>query len=332
MRQVSFPATGDQVGAVGFGAMGLSWAYDRQGLSERAKREVLRAAVDGGMDFIDTATLYGGGANEELVGAALRDRRDEIFLCSKAGLHAEQLEPPRTGRCGRPDHLREAIDDSLRRLRTEVIDLYYVHRLDPEVPLEDTWGAMAEMVQAGKVRSIGMSEVTVPQLERAQRIHPVAAVQSEYSLWTRDPDGSGTVSDGDEAGDVISWCRDHDAAFVPFSPVGRGYFSGRLTGRSFSGNDFRAGNPRFTPEARAANDQRILPVLDGVARKHGVTKAAVAIGWTLLPQRRGGSVITIPGTSSPEHLAENARAADLQLDDDDIAALNGIPAPIQARY
>lgn len=332
MRQVSFPATGDQVGVVGFGAMGLSWAYDRQELSEAAKRDVLRAAVDGGMDFIDTATLYGGGANEEIVGAALHDRRDEIFLCSKAVLLAEQLEPPRTGRCGRPDYLRQAIDDSLRRLRTDVLDLYYVHRLDPEVPLEDTWGAMAEMVQAGKVRSIGMSEVTVEQLERAQPIHPVAAVQSEYSLWTRDPDGSGVVSDGDPAGDVISWCRDHDAAFVPFSPVGRGYFSGALTGRTFSDNDFRARNSRFTPEARAANDQLILSVLEEIARKHGVSKAAVSIAWSLLPERQGGSVITIPGTTNLEHLAENARAAEIEFDDEDVAALNGMPAPAQPRY
>lgn len=332
MRQVSFPATGDQVGAVGYGAMGLSWAYDRQRLSEQTKRDVLRASVDAGMNFIDTATLYGGGANEELVGAALHERRDEIFLCSKAVLHAEQLEPPRTGRCGRPDYLHQAIDDSLRRLRTEAIDLYYAHRLDPEVPLEETWGAMAEMVQAGKVRSIGMSEASVEQLERAQAIHPVAAVQSEYSLWTRDPDGSGTISDGDAAGDVISWCREHTAVFVPFSPVGRGYFSGRLTGRSFPDNDFRARNSRFTPEARAENDQRILPVLDQVARKHGVTKAAVAIAWTLLPERRGGCVITIPGTTSLEHLAENARAAQVELDDEDVAALDGMPAPAQPRY
>lgn len=260
MRQVSFPATGDLVGPVGFGAMGMSWVYDRQGLTERAKRDVLR------------------------------------------------------------------------RLRTDVIDLYYVHSLDPDVPLEDTWGTMAELVQAGKVRSIGMSEVSVEQLERAQAIHPVAAVQSEYSLWTRDPDGSGTTSDGDAAGDVISWCRDHDAAFVPFSPVGRGYFSGRLTGRSFSSGDFRSGNPRFTPEARASNDQRIMPVLDEVARKHEVTSAAVVIAWTLLPERQGGSVITIPGTTDLEHLAENARAADLQLDDEDVTALNGIPAPAESRY
>lgn len=333
VRQVSFPATGDQVGAVGFGAMGLSWAYDRAGLTEKEKREVLRAAVDQGMDFIDTATLYGGGANEELVGAALHDRREEIFLCSKAVLFAEQLTPPKTGRNGRPEYLRQAIDDSLRRLRTDVIDLYYAHRLDSEVPLEDTWGALAEMVQAGKVRSIGMSEVTVEHLDRAQAIHPVAAVQSEYSLWSRDPDGSGTTSDGDPSGDVISWCRDHDAAFVPFSPVGRGYFSGRLTGRTFPGDDFRAGNPRFTPEARAANDQRILPIIDQVARRHGVTKATAAIAWSLLPERQGGSLITISGTSNREHLAENARAAELAqaLDDEDIAALNGIPAPAQDR-
>lgn len=332
MRTVSFPQTGDQVGVVGFGAMGLSWIYDRKGLDEQTKKDVLRAAVDGGMGFIDTATLYGGGANEELVGAALRDRREEIFLCSKAGLVAGRLEPPQTLRRGRPEHVREAIDDSLRRLRTEVIDLYYVHRLDPEVPLEDTWGAMAELVRAGKVRSIGLSEVSVEHLERARAIHPVAAVQSEYSLWTRDPDGSGRISDGDAAGDVITWCRDHDAAFVPFSPVGRGYFSGRLTDREFSDGDFRARNPRFTPEARAANDEQLLPVVRRTAQKHGVSPAAVAIAWSLLPQRQGGAVITIPGTTDPVHLAENARAGDLVLDDEDVAALNAMPASAAPRY
>lgn len=332
MKNTVFTPTGDPVGAVGFGAMGLSWMLERTGLTERAKQDVLRAAVDSGMNFVDTATLYGGGANEELVGAALHDRYDRTFLCSKVGLRAEQLDPPKTERCGDPDYIRQAIDDTLRRLRAETIDLYYVHRIDSDVALEDTWGAMAELVQAGKVRSIGLSEVSVQQLERAQTIHPVAAVQSEYSLWTRDPDGSGHTSDGDPAGDVIGWCREHAAVFVPFSPVGRSYLSGALAGRKFPEGDFRAENPRFTDQARSTNDDAVLPPIRAVADKHGVPMAAVAIAWTMLPSLDGGVSLPIPGTSSLEHLAEHAQAADLQLDTEDLEVLAAIPAASGQRY
>lgn len=332
MREVLFTPTGDRVGAVGYGAMGLSWVLDRRGLMERAKLDVLRASVDSGMNFVDTATLYGGGANEELVGAALHDRYDSVFLCSKAGLRAEQLDPPKTERCGDRGYLRRAIDDSLRRLRAETVDLYYVHRLDPDVPLEDTWGAMADLVESGKARSIGLSEVSVEQLDRAQAIHPVAAVQSEYSLWTRDPDGSGKISDGDPAGDVISWCRDHGAVFVPFSPVGRGYLSGALGERVFSGDDFRSRNPRFTDEARAANDDAVLPPIRSIARKHGVPMPAVAIAWTMLPGEAGGVSLPIPGTTSLEHLAENARAAEIEFDQEDLMMLERLPAAFGPRY
>lgn len=332
MSDVIFTPTGDRVGAVGFGVMGLSWAFQRWGLTEKTKVDVLRAAVEQGMTFIDTATLYGGGANEELVGAALSDRYDQVFLCSKVALRAARLEPPKTERCGDPDYIRRAIDDSLRRMRAEVIDLYYVHRVDPDVPLEDTWGAMAELVQAGKVRSIGMSEVSVQQLDRAQAIHPVAAVQSEYSLWTRDPDGSGATSDGDACGDVIGWCRDHGAVFVPFSPVGRGYLTGGLTGRVFPEGDFRAANPRFTDAARAANDVALLQPIRQVADKHGVPVSAVVIAWTMLPAEAGGVTIPIPGTTNLEHLADNAQAADVVLDSEDRDLLNSLPEPVGARY
>lgn len=332
MHEVTFLPTGDRVGAVGYGAMGLSWMLDRRGVTEQVKRDVLRAAVDDGMNFVDTATLYGGGANEELVGAALHDRYDRVFLCSKVGLRAEQLDPPKTERCGDPAYIRRAIDDSLRRLQADVIDLYYVHRIDPAVSLEETWGAMSELVEAGKVRSIGLSEVTVEHLNRAQAIHPVAAVQSEYSLWTRDPDGSGQTSDGDLCGDVIGWCRDHGAVFVPFSPVGRGYLTGGLTGREFPVGDFRAKNPRFTDQARSANDDAVLPPIRRVADKHGVPMSAVAIAWTMLPNQTGAVSIPIPGTGNPEHLAENARAVELRFDSEDLALLKDIPAATGTRY
>ena len=323
MRQVTFTPSGDRVGAVGFGAMGLSWVYDRQGLTERQKHEVLHLAVDLGMTFVDTALLYGGGANEELVGAALGGRRDEVFLCSKTGLRAASLEPPRTERCGHPEEVRRSIDDSLRRLRTDVVDLYYLHRVDPGVPLEDTWGAMAELVTAGKVRHLGLSEVSTGQADRAHAIHPVAAVQSEYSLWTRNPDGSGPTADGEPSGDVISWCAEHGAVFVPFSPVGRGYLTGALAGRTFSASDFRARSPRFTPEAMAANEQRVLGPIREVARRHEVSLAEVAIAWTAA---RGEHMLPIPGTSDPAHVREDAAAAELRLTAEDLALLDGVEA------
>ena len=323
MRQVEFTPSGERVGAIGFGAMGLSWVYDRHGLTERQKHEVLGLAVDLGMNLVDTAVLYGGGANEELVGAALGHRRDETFLCSKTGLRAATLEPPRSERCGRPEEVRRSIEDSLRRLRTDVVDLYYLHRVDPEVPLEDTWGAMAELVTQGKVRHVGLSEVSTEQADRAHAIHPVAAIQSEYSLWTRDPAGSGSTADGVPSGDVISWCAEHGAMFVAFSPVGRGYLTGALGGRTFSAADFRSRNPRFTPEAMAAHEPTVLGPVREVARRHGVSLAEVAIAWTTVP---GDHVVPIPGTTDPGHLRQDAAAAQLRLTDDDLALLGGISA------
>lgn len=323
MRQVEFTPAGERVGAVGYGAMGLSWVYDRHGLTERQKHEVLGLAVDSGMNLVDTAVLYGGGANEELVGAALGHRRDELFLCSKTGLRAATLEPPRSERCGRPEEVRRSIEDSLRRLRTDVVDLYYLHRVDPDVPLEDTWGAMAELVTEGKVRHVGLSEVSTEQADLAHAIHPVAAVQSEYSLWTRDPEGSGSTADGVPSGDVLSWCAEHGAMFVAFSPVGRGYLTGALAGRSFSASDFRSRNPRFAPEAMAAHEETVLGPVREVARRRGVSLAEVAIAWTTAA---GDHVVPIPGTTDPEHLRQDAAAAQLRLTAEDLALLQGISA------
>ncbi|MFI7482623.1 aldo/keto reductase [Kocuria sp. M1R5S2] len=328
MRQVEFTPSGERVGAVGFGAMGMSWVYDRHGLTERQKHDVLNLAVDLGMTLVDTAVLYGGGANEELVGSALGHRRDEVFLCSKTGLRAASLEPPRTERCGHPDEVRRSVDDSLRRLRTDVVDLYYLHRVDPDVPLEDTWGAMAELVSAGKVRHLGLSEVSTEQAGRAHSLHPVAAIQSEYSLWSRNPDGSGTTADGVPSGDVISWCAEHGAVFVPFSPVGRGYLTGDLAGRTFSAADFRSRNPRFTPEAVAANEDRVLGPIREVAGRHGVSLAEVAIAWTAV---RGEHIVPIPGTTNPDHLRQDAAAARLRLTAEDLAVLDRV-SPVGDRY
>src|SRR3954447_23050694 len=227
-------------GRLGLGCMGMSFAYDPEGRDDGTSARVIRRALDLGVTFVDTADVYGPYTNEELVGRAIAGRRDEVTLATKAGLVAD--EAGRLYHMGRPDHLRKAIDGSLRRLGTDHVDLYQLHRVDPDVPVEESWGAMAEAVTAGKARAIGLSEVGVAELERAQAVHPVASVQSELSLWTRDA-----------LAEVVPWCAAHDAAFLPFAPLGRGFLTGQLQPRDFAPGDFRRNNPRFAREAMDAN-------------------------------------------------------------------------------
>ena len=228
---------GPTVGAIGLGCMGMTWAYPTGGQDDPMSMAVLRRALDLGVTLIDTADVYGPFTNEELVGRALRGRRDEAVLATKVGLVLDDTgNPPR--RDGRPEHVREGIDASFQRLGVDHVDLYQLHRVDPDVALEETWGAMAETVAAGKARAIGLSEVDVDTLDRAQAVHPVASVQSESSLWTRGP-----IAEG-----VLEWCREHGSAFSPFSPLGRGFLTGTITAASFAADDFRSRNPRFTQE------------------------------------------------------------------------------------
>ena len=305
------------VGAIGLGCMGMTWAY---GVDERDEQEsvaVIRAACDLGVTLLDTADMYGPFTNEELVGRALEGRRDDAFLATKVGLVVEDAATYAMRRDGRPEHVREGIDASLRRLRTDHVDLWQLHRVDPEVPVEETWGAMAEAVQAGKARAIGLSEVTVEELDRAHAIHPVASVQSEFSLWTRD-----------RLEDVLPWCREHDAVLIPYAPLGRGYLTGTVTAASFDDRDFRARNPRFTREALEDN-LAIVERVRAVAERLGATPAQVALAWVLAQDER---IVPIPGTKRLSRLEENAAAADLTLGADDLAELDAIPAPAQARY
>jgi aryl-alcohol dehydrogenase-like predicted oxidoreductase len=260
--------------------------------------------------------VYGPFHNEELVGRALAGRRDEVTLATKCGLVVEAVG--RMSRDGSPEHIRAACDASLRRLGVEVIDLYQLHRVDEEVPLAESWGAMAGLVEAGKVRAIGLSEVGVEQLEEAAAVHPVATVQSELSLWTRDP-----------LAGVVPWCAEHDAGFLAFSPLGRGFLTGTLPATGgFAAEDFRARNPRFTEDARAAN-QRIVDVVRTVAQRRGATPAQVALAWVLA---QGRHVVPIPGTKKLAYLEENVAAAGLQLTAADLAELDAVPAPVGARY
>jgi aryl-alcohol dehydrogenase-like predicted oxidoreductase len=326
-------AAGRPVGAVGLGCMGMSWAYSASERDDGASVALLHEAADLGVTFWDTSDFYGAGENEQLVGQALRTLRDRITLATKVGLVPDP-GPGKMACDGSPAHVRAAVDASLRRLGTDVIDLYYLHRVDPAVPLAETWGAMAELVAAGKVRHLGLSEVTRAQAEEAHAIHPVAAVQSELSLWTRDALGVGGAvglagaPPGPPPGDIVGWCAMAGAAFVPFSPLGRGFLTGTVTSARFEDTDFRGANPRFQEEAIQAN-QRIVDVIRRVAERRGATPAQVALAWTLA---QGPHVIPIPGTKKPRYLRENAAAADLELTPADLAELDAVPAPVGGRY
>lgn len=306
---------GRSVGAVGLGCVGMSAEYNTADIDEDRSLAVLARAVELGVTLFDTADAYGPHTNERLVGRGLRGHGSEVVIATKVGLvmggdlHAR----PRAD----PAHIRASCEGSLRRLGTDAIDLYYLHRVDPAVPLEESWGAMAELVAAGKARALGLCEVTTPQLDLAHAIHPVSAVQSELSLWTRGPlDGA------------AGWCAAHGAAFVAYAPLGRGYLTGTVLRPAFRPDDIRFANPRFTAEAIERN-QALLAVIRRVARRHGATLGQVAIAWTLA---QGPHVLAIPGTKRIGYLEENCRAAELELTGEDLADLDAMPEAVGDRY
>jgi aryl-alcohol dehydrogenase-like predicted oxidoreductase len=301
---------------IGLGCMPMSFGYVDAASDDDPER-VIERALDLGVTMFDTADVYGPFTNEELVGRALEGRRAEATIATKVGLVVGPNGGYPLSRDARPERIAEEVRGSLRRLRTDVIDLYYLHRVDDNVPLEDSWGAMASLVDAGLVRAIGLSEVGIPELERAHAIHPVAAVQSELSLWTRDA-----------LDEVVPWCADHDAVFVPFSPLGRGFLTGTITQGGFDPRDFRSSNPRFTDEA-IRSSLEIVDVVRRVAERHGATPAQVALAWTLV---QGDHVLPIPGTKRLRYLEENVAAAALMLSEDDLAALDAAPQPSAPRY
>jgi len=301
---------------IGLGCMPMSFGYI-DAASEDDHAAVIGRALDLGVVMFDTADVYGPFTNEQLVGRALEGRRRDATIATKWGLVAGPTGGYPLARDARPERAAEAVRASLERLRTDVIDLYYLHRVDDRVPLEESWGAMAALVEQGVVRSIGLSEVGIDELERAHAIHPVAAVQSELSLWTRDA-----------LDDVVPWCASHGAAFVSFSPLGRGFLTGTITHGGFDARDFRASNPRFTEEAIASN-QAIVTVVRRVAERHEATPAQVALAWTLA---QGPHVLPIPGTKRIRYLEENVAATELALTDDDLADLDGAPPASAPRY
>jgi aryl-alcohol dehydrogenase-like predicted oxidoreductase len=309
---------GPAVGAIGLGCMGMSWSYDPAERDDEASVAVIRRALELGVTLIDTADMYGPFTNEELVGRALAGRREQAVLATKGGLIGELVDGrPTVRHDARPEHLRRAVDASLRRLRVDHVDLYQLHRVDPDVPVEESWGVLAEAVAAGKARAIGMSEATVDELERAHAIHPVASVQSELSLWMRGP-----------LADVLPWCERHGAAFIAFAPLGRGFLTGRHSSGRFAPVDVRSADPRFRGDALVAN-RAIVERVEAIAARHGATPGQVALAWVLT---RGENVVPIPGTKRARYLEENAAAARLTLSGYDLAELELIPKAAGARY
>jgi aryl-alcohol dehydrogenase-like predicted oxidoreductase len=301
------------VGPIGLGCMNLSHAYGTPPPAAAAERLLLQA-LDLGVRLFDTAALYGFGANETLVGRALKPHRQRIVLASKGGMAGVAFEEgTRRVIDGRPEAIRRNCEDSLRRLQTDAIDLYYLHRWHKAVPIEDSVGAMADLVRAGKVRAIGLSEVSAATLRRAHAVHPVAAVQSEYSLWTRNPEIA-----------VLQACRELGAAFVAFSPVARGFLCGpALAVEAFDARDIRRAMPRFEPDPWAAN-VALLPPYRELALEAGCTPSQLALAWLLT---RGPHVVPIPGTTRAEHLLENLAAAQVELDPGLLTRLDALINP-----
>lgn len=302
------------VSVLGLGCMSLSHAYGVPPAPETAGRVLLRA-LDLGHTFFDTAALYGFGANETLLGEVLSHRRGEFVLASKCGMF--RGPDGKRGIDGRPEVLKATCEESLRRLRTDVIDLYYLHRWDKRIPVEESVGALSDLVAEGKIRAIGLSEVSATTLRKAFSVHPIAALQTEYSLWTRNPEIA-----------VLDACRELGVAFVAFSPLARGYLTGALRDVStLDAKDIRRAMPRFEPATYAAN-LRLLDGLAGIAKEQGGTMGQVALAWVL---SRGEHVVAIPGTTRLDHLEENAAAADLALDTDSIVRLDALFAPAAVR-
>jgi aryl-alcohol dehydrogenase-like predicted oxidoreductase len=311
------------ISAIGLGCMGMTWGYGKADRTESIA--TIHRALDLGVTLFDTADIYGPFINEELVGEALAGHRDQVVLATKCGLqvpdasvfHHDASKFSLT-RDGSPQHIVQSCDESLRRLRTDYIDLYQLHRVDPKVPVEESVGALASLVKAGKVRHIGLSECTADELSRAHKVYPITTVQSELSLWTRDV-----------LSEILPFCQRNEIGFLAFSPLGRGFLTGHFDQASnFKKEDFRSLLPRFQPDALKDN-VRIVDAVKELAKRKEATPAQIALAWVLA---LGENLVPIPGASKRNHLEENLRGALVQLTKEELALLNEIPAPTGGRY
>lgn len=311
-----------EVSAVGLGCMGLSEFYDTNTEEGRA-RELMARAVDLGVNFFDTADMYGPHTNERLVGATLKPFKGRVLIATKFGVIRGE-DRSFLGVSGSPDYVKKSCDASLQRLGVDTIDLYYQHRVDPNTPIEDTVGAMAELVKAGKVRYLGLSEASPATLRRAHRVHPITALQTEYSLWSREPET-----------EILSVCRELGVGFVAYSPLGRGFLAGRFrSSGDLSKADFRRGMPRFS-EDNLAKNQQLLEHIDGLAEKHRVTPAQIALAWLLNQGRERHDIHPIPGTTKLHRLEENVAATAVKLSEAELRGLSeALPpnAAVGGRY
>ncbi|WP_024889169.1 aldo/keto reductase [Luteimonas huabeiensis] len=313
MQTRTLGRNGPQVSALGLGCMGMSAFYGGRE-SDAESIAVIHHALDAGVNFLDTADMYGPHTNEVLVGRAIAGRRDEVFLATKFGIRLDPDDPHARGVDGRPEYVAAACEASLRRLDVETIDLYYQHRVDPQVPIEDTVGAMARLVEQGKVRHLGLSEASAETLRRAHAVHPITALQSEYSLWSRDPETDGT----------LDACRELGIGFVPYSPLGRGFLTGAIRSPDdFEPDDYRRHSPRFQGENFARN-LALVEQVRALAQDRGVAPGQLALAWVLA---QGEDLVPIPGTKRIRYLDENLGALDVRLTRDELDRIDAIFPP-----